>query len=76
MTHGSKIVDFVGFDLRNDGNEACGVAQIAVMQEKFHSSLMAVSIDVIDTTSIEARGTTNNSMNLPKRAIGEVCVWN
>lgn len=64
VTHGPKIVDFSWLDLRNDTNKIGGITQISIVQEHFHSSFVAVSVDVFNTASVEARRTTNNAMDL------------
>lgn len=64
MTHCSQIVNFVRLHICNDSNEIRRIAQITIMQKKFDSSLMTITIDVINTAGVEGGGTTNDSMNL------------
>ena len=64
MTHGSKIVNFGGLDLRDDGDEVRCIAQVTVVEEQFDSGLVSVLVDVIDTTRVETRRTTNETMDL------------
>jgi hypothetical protein len=77
VRHSSKIVDLGRLDVGNDGNQVGGVAKISVMKENLDSGLMTVSVDVIDTTSVEARRTTDNTVDLKKKIKGErpFCRW-
>ena len=67
MTHGTEVVNLGGPDLSDNGDEAGRVAQVAVVEEKFDSSVVTISVDVVDTTSVETRRTADNSMNLQGR---------
>ena len=69
MGHGTKIVDLSGLNIGNDGDQVGGVAKISIVKKDLYSSLVAVSIDVIDTTSVEARRAADNTMDLPKKEI-------
>lgn len=62
--HGTEIVDLSRLDIGDDGDEIGGIAQISVVKKDLDSSLVTVSVNVIDTTSVEARGTTDNTMDL------------
>ena len=64
MGHGTKVVDLSGLDVGNDGDQVSGIAQVSVVKEDLHSCLVTVSVDVIDTTSVEARRTADDTMNL------------
>ena len=64
VTHGSKIVNFSGTYVSNDGNEICCIAKISVVKEELDSGLMPVFVNVIDTSGVEDGSTTNDSVNL------------
>ena len=64
VTHGTQVVDLGRLDVVDDGNEVGGIAQVSVMQENLDSSLMAISVDVLNTSCVEATGTTDNSVDL------------
>ena len=64
MTHGSQIVNFIGFHVRNDCNKIGCIAQVAIMKKKLDAGLVAVAVDVINTASVEGRRTTDDAMNL------------
>ena len=67
MRHGTKIINLSGLDIRNDGDQVGGVAEITVVEKDLDSGLVAVSVDVIDTTSVEARRTADDAVYLLKR---------
>lgn len=54
MGHGTKVVDLSGLNVGNDGDQVSGIAQISVVKENLDSCLVTVSVDMIDTTSVEA----------------------
>mmetsp|Transcript_21097 Transcript_21097/g.50915 ORF Transcript_21097/g.50915 Transcript_21097/m.50915 type:complete len:248 (+) Transcript_21097:397-1140(+) len=62
VRHGAQIVDFVGLDIGNDGDEVGGITQVAVVEEKLDSGLVAITVDVIDTARVEGGGTANDAM--------------
>ena len=64
MAHCPKIVNFGRLDLRDDTNEIGRVTQITVMQKELHTGFMAIFVNMVDATSVETRGTTDNTMNL------------
>lgn len=64
MTHCTKVVDFSGSDISDDGDQIGSITKISVMKEEFHSGFVSVSVDVVDSASVEGRGTTNDSMDL------------
>ena len=53
VAHCSKIVNFSGLNLGNDGNEVCRVAKIAIVQEHFDPGIMTISVDVINTPRVK-----------------------
>mmetsp|Transcript_11082 Transcript_11082/g.17785 ORF Transcript_11082/g.17785 Transcript_11082/m.17785 type:complete len:277 (-) Transcript_11082:110-940(-) len=63
VTHGTQIVNFGGFDAGNDSNQIGSIAQITVMQVHFDACFMAISVNVVDTTRVETRRTTDDSMD-------------
>ena len=65
--HGTKIVDLSWLDVGNDGDQVGCVAQISIVKKDLDSSFVTVSVNVIDTTSVEARRTADNTVNLLKR---------
>jgi DNA integrity scanning protein DisA with diadenylate cyclase activity len=67
VTHGTQVVDFYRLDLANDGDEIGGIAQVTVMQKELDTSIMTILVDVLDTTSVETRGTTDNTMDLNEK---------
>lgn len=71
MRHGTKIVDLSRLDIGDDGDEVGGIAQVSVVKKDLDSSLVTVSVNVIDTTSVEARGTTDNTVDLKSNRIVE-----
>ena len=64
MTHGSKVVDFVRSCARNDGDKVGGIAKITIVQKQLDTSLVTIFVNVFNTTSIEARRTTNDTVDL------------
>ena len=64
MTHGTKVVDFGRFDGRDDRNKVGSITQIAVVQVHFDSRLVSVSVNVINSSRVEGRRSTDNSMDL------------
>lgn len=64
MTHGSKVVNFLRLDLCDQGDEVGGIAKISVMQKEFNTSLMTISVQVINTPSVETGCSTDDTVNL------------
>lgn len=64
MAHGTQIVDFIGLDGRNDRDQIAGVAQIAVMQEELYLRVVTITVKMINTTRVEARRPTDNTVYL------------
>ncbi len=64
MTHRTKIVHLGGFYLGDDPNQIRRITEISIMQKEFHTRLMSVPVEMIDPTSIETRGPTDDSMDL------------
>jgi hypothetical protein len=67
VTHGTQVVDFLRLDLGNDGDEIGGVAQVTVMQKELDSTIVTILVDVLDTPSVERRGTTDDTMDLKEK---------
>ena len=67
MTHGSKIIDFIGLNISNDSDEVSSVTKITIMEEKLHARLVAIAVNVIDTAGVERGGTADDPMNLRTR---------
>ena len=55
VTHGTQVVNLIGLDIGNDGNKVGGITQITVVKEELNSSFVAVTVDVVDTASVEGR---------------------
>jgi hypothetical protein len=72
VTHGTQVVDFLRLDLGNDGDEIGGVAQVTVMQKELDSTIVTILVDVLDTPSVERRGTTDDTMDLKEKE-SKVC---
>lgn len=64
VRHGAQVVDLLRLDIGNNGDEIGSIAQISVVEEKLDSSFVAVAVDVIDTSSVEGGGTTDNAVDL------------
>jgi hypothetical protein len=64
VTHGTKIVDFIRFNLVNESDQVCCIAEITIMKINLDSSFVTVSVDMVDTTCVETRRTTDDSMDL------------
>ena len=64
MTHGTEVVNFIGLYICDDCNKIGGIAKVSVVKEEFDSSLVAVTVDVINTAGVERRTTTDDSVNL------------
>ena len=64
MTHSTQVVDFIGLHIGDDGNKIGCIAKITIMKEELHTGFMTVTVDVVNTASVERRRTTNDSMNL------------
>ena len=41
-----------------------GVAEVSIVKEELHSRLVPVLVDVVDATSVEGRGPTDDAMDL------------
>ena len=44
------------------------------MEEEFYACLVTVFVDVVDSSSVEGRGTTDNSVNLFRERVGVMFV--
>mmetsp|Transcript_14834 Transcript_14834/g.30585 ORF Transcript_14834/g.30585 Transcript_14834/m.30585 type:complete len:350 (-) Transcript_14834:231-1280(-) len=55
MTHGSQVVDFIGLDAGNKANQVGGIAQITIVQKNLDTGFMAIAVNVVNTTCVEAR---------------------
>lgn len=64
MTHGTQVVNLIGLDIGNNGDKVCGITQVTIVEEKLDTSFVTVTVDVVDTTSVERRRTTDDSMDL------------
>jgi hypothetical protein len=64
VAHSPQVVDLSRLDVVDDGDEVGGIAQVSVMQENLDSSLVAISVDVLNTSCVEATGTTDDSVDL------------
>jgi len=64
MTHGTQVVNFGGLRFGNNSDEVGCITQIPIVQKELDSGLVTVTVNVVNTTSIEARGTSDNSMDL------------
>lgn len=53
MTHGTQVVDFIGLHVSNNCNKVGSITEITIVKEKLDTSFMAVTVDVIDTASVE-----------------------
>ena len=53
MTHSTQVVNLSRLDVGNNGNEVGGIAQITIVEEELDSSFVAVTVDVVDTASVE-----------------------
>lgn len=53
MTHGTQVVNLIRLDVGNDGNKIGSITQVTIVKEKLNASLVAVTVDVVDTTSVE-----------------------
>lgn len=69
MGHGTEVVDLGRLDIGDDRDQVGGVAKISVMKENLDSGLVSVSVDVVDTSSVKARRTTDNSMDLRREVM-------
>jgi hypothetical protein len=77
-THGhvalrGKIVDFVGLRLLDDTDEAGGVRQVAVVQEKAHPLLVRIAVEVVNAIGIEQTGAALDAVNDVALAKQEFC---
>lgn len=66
MTHSPKIVNFIRFNISDNCNKVGGITEITIVKEKLYTSLVTVTVDVINTTSIEGGTTTDDAMDLLK----------
>ena len=64
MTHCTQVIDFSWAYVGDDGDEVSGITKITVMEEQFDTSLMPVSVDVINASSVESGRTTDDSVYL------------
>lgn len=64
MTHCSKIVNLVWFDLSDQCDEVGGIAKITIVEEELDARVMTVPVEVINATGVEARGSTDDTMDL------------
>lgn len=60
---GSKIVNFGRLNGRDDGDKVGGIGKISVVENHL-GALVNISVQVLDTTSVERGRTTNQSVNL------------
>lgn len=75
MTHGTQVVDFIWFDIANDGNQVGGIAEVTVVEKELDARIVTVSVQMIDTTSVETRRTTYNAMDLMRERERLVCEY-
>lgn len=64
MTHCTEIVNFCGSNLGNDRDEVCRVAQVTIVKEQFNPCFVAILVDVVDTSRVETRGSTDDTVYL------------
>jgi hypothetical protein len=69
MTHGSQVIDLGGLDVVDDRDEVGSIAQISIMQENLDSGFVAILVNVINASSIEATRTTDYSVDLREREV-------
>ena len=70
MRHSAKVVDFSGLDIGDDGDQVCRITEISVVEEDLDTSFMTVSVNVVNSTCIEARRAANNSVDLNQSEMG------
>jgi len=63
MAHSPQIVDLIGFDFTNQLGEVGRVGQVTIMEEETDFIRMAVTIDVLNTRSVERRRTADDAMH-------------
>jgi len=61
--HGAEVVDLIGLDVGDDGDEVGGVAEVTVVEEELDSALVAVAVDVVDAAGVEGRRTTDDAVD-------------
>ena len=64
VTHGTQVVNLIRLDVGNDGNKIGSITQVTIVKEKLNASLVAVTVDVVDTTSVEGGWTTDDAVDL------------
>lgn len=64
MTLGRQIIYLIWSNVGDNANKIGCITQIAIMKEELHTGFMTVTVDVVNTASVERRRTTNDSMNL------------
>ena len=64
MTHCTQVVDFRWAYIGDDGNEVSCITEITIVEEQFDTSLMPVFVNMVDTSCVECRSTTDDSMYL------------
>ena len=53
MTHCTKVINFGGTDICNDGDKVGSITKISVVKEKLNSSVMSIFVNVVNTASVE-----------------------
>jgi hypothetical protein len=64
MTHGSKVVNFIGLNVGNNCDKIGGITKISIVKKELYTSVVTVTVDVVDTASVEGRTTTDDSVDL------------
>ena len=64
MTLSSQVVNLVRLDLSHQPTQIRRIRQITVMKEEIHTLGMWIFVQVIDSSSVERRRTTNDSVYL------------
>lgn len=64
MTLSSEVVNLVGLNLRHQTAQIRGVRQISVVEEEVDSLTVRILVKVVNATSVEGRGTSNDSVHL------------
>lgn len=67
MTHGSQVVNLIGFDIGDNCDEVRSVAKISIVEKQLNSSIVTVTVDVINSPGVERRRTADDTMDLKRR---------
>ena len=64
MALSAQVVDLIRLDLRHQSAQIRRIRQISVVKEEFHTLVVRILVQVVNSTRVERRGTTNDTVYL------------